>query len=227
MNKTGFFFWLLFIRAAASLQAQAVQPGLEAGLSLAAGPRQAGLAVHGFKLYRPLPRYPLFLGGGIRLSGYMAQDQYFSSAPPSLADSPAASDSLLLPAAAVGALNAAIQITYQVSERFDIGFNIDVAGVTFGGPQSGTHIDGSARQTATALPTRFNLLLIGARDFGTLNSVLYGTWQVNNTTSVRAGYQYFFAEYTTKTPVQQHPEPNDRFRFKSGLLSIAMIKMLP
>jgi hypothetical protein len=226
MKKSICLLSLLLASTTALLHAQALQPGFETGVSLAAGARQAGFAVHGFKVYRPLAAYPLFLAGGIRLSGYAAQDQYFSSAPPSLAGNAAASDSLLLPTAAVVALNAAVQIGYQVSKRFDAGFNIDVAGITFGGAQTGTHIDGTARHTTLASPTRLNLLLIGARDFGTLNSVLYGTWHLSNGMYLRAGYQYLFAEYTTRTKVQQNPEPNDRFRFKSGLFSIAVIKRL-
>ncbi|MDZ7646567.1 MAG: hypothetical protein U5K54_04975 [Cytophagales bacterium] len=44
------------------------------------------------------------------------------------------------------------------------------------------------------------------------------------TSQLKVAYQYLFTEYTTDTEVQQLPEPNDRFRNKSSMLSVGITK---
>ena len=102
------------------------------------------------------------------------------------------------------------------------GFNIDAIGLSFGGENKGTYINGSQVQNAISNPTTFNALLIGDHDRGSLNSEFYGKYRLNDRWSVKAGLQHLFTEYTTVTKVQQFPEPNDRFRNKSTLFMIGV-----
>jgi hypothetical protein len=75
-------------------------------------------------------------------------------------------------------------------------------------------------------PTAFNVLLISDNDHGTLNSELYAKYYFNEDWGIKIGAQFLFTEYTTDTEVQQFPEPNDRFRNKSLMLAIGVIRKL-
>lgn len=172
------------------------------------------------------------LGLGGRLTTYFGANQYYETAPAKITSGStgpgvffketiiANMDTFLVKSPQVNALNAMINLGYQVSDKLSLGFNIDLLGFSLGGKQQGTYINGSLGQVESSKPTPFNVLLISDNDIGTLNSELYGRYVINEKWTLRAGAQFLFTEYTTDTSVQQFPEPNDRFRNKSLMFMV-------
>jgi hypothetical protein len=172
------------------------------------------------------------IGLGGRFSGYVAQNQYYVTAPAKLTSGStglgvifkenieANMDSFLISNPAVFAINAFVNIGYRINEKLAVGFNIDAIGFSFGGEKSGNYINGSQGQVSNARPTSFNALLTSDNDLGSLNSELYAKYKISDRWSIRGGLQFLFTEYTTTTEVQQIPEPNDRFRNKSLMFMV-------
>ena len=113
---------------------------------------------------------------------------------------------------------------YRISTKFSVGFNIDALGFSFGGNTQGSYINGSQGQATSAKPTSFNILLLGNKDIGSLNSEFYVRYFFQEKMAFKVAYQYLFTEYTSDTEVQQVPEPNERFRNKTSLLSLGITK---
>jgi hypothetical protein len=132
-------------------------------------------------------------------------------------------DTLLVSKTSIGYLNIPIHLQYSFSKKFDIGFNIDAIGLTFGGKQAGKFkASGSAvlnNTTQNAKPTLFNALLVSNNDLGSLNSELYARYWVNNKLGVRAGLSFQFAEFTTTNKLTDN---NDRFRYKYWLPMVGL-----
>lgn len=174
------------------------------------------------------------LGVGARLTTYIGQNQYYETAPAELTSGStgplvifentitANVDTLLISSPQVTMFNILINLSYPLGKRFMVGFNIDAIGFSFGGRQQGNYINGSLGSITTATPTSFNLLLISDNDLGSLNSELYLKYQWADRWSIKGGAQFLFTEYTTATPVQQQPEPNDRFRNKSLMIALGV-----
>lgn len=164
----------------------------------------------------------IFVGTGVRFTGFYGTNVNFTSAPPALAGKPSSEDTLLAASPGVYAFNAVINIGYQFSKKFQVGFNIDAIGVSFGPAGKPAFISNGVSSAVSAQPTAFNLLLIGNRDMGTLNSEFYLRYGLNNKISIKAAYQFLFTELTTTTNVQTAPRLNDRFRNKASLASVGV-----
>ena len=172
------------------------------------------------------------IGAGGRLTSYFGSNQYYSTAPAELTTGSSGPgvlfketitaniDTFLIARPQVFALNAMVNLGYRLSEKFSIGFSIDVIGFTLGGEKKGNYINGAFGQNTTGKPASFNALLIGDNDKGSLNSEFYAKYKLNEKWSLKAGLQYLFTEYVTATEVQQFPKPNDRFRNKSSLFTL-------
>ena len=167
------------------------------------------------------------LGIGGRFTTYLGQNQYYETAPAKITSGstgpgiifqdniPANIDTLLVSSPQVNALNIYINLSYQISKRFLVGFNIDAIGFSFGGSKTANYINGATGAITSAKPTTFNLLLVSDNDLGSLNSELYLKYEWKERWSIKGGIQFLFTEYTTSTKVQTYPEPNDRFRNKT------------
>lgn len=155
------------------------------------------------------------IGTGLRLTNFSGSDIDFITAPASLTSDEANIDTLRLGSAAVTYIAIPIHLQYSFNEKFEIGFNIDVVGLTFGGEQSGTFTASQSASlnntTQTANPTAANILLVGDNDRGSLNSELYARYWVNEKFGIRAGLSFQFVEYTTD---RELTFDNDRFRAK-------------
>ena len=120
------------------------------------------------------------------------------------------------------ALNALLNLGYNISPKLQIGFNIDLIGISFGAEKT-YQFQGSGLQNNTkASPTPLNLLLVGTNDKGTLNSELYLQYKVKEKLGIKIGYQHLFTEITTTSKIQTLPEPNDRFRKISDLFNVGV-----
>lgn len=181
------------------------------------------------------------LGVGARLTNFFGSDLYYTTAPAKLTsgktgpgvffadDIPQNIDSVLFQKTQVNALNVSIHLEYPVSKRLDLGFTIDAIGFSFGKEQDGLYFGNNGIGGATsAKPTGFNALLISDNDRGTLNSEFYLKYEIRKNWGAKLGFQYLFTEYTTATAVQTTPDgqTNDRFRNKSGSISIGVTHTL-
>lgn len=163
------------------------------------------------------------LGYGIRFSGFNASDLNYTSAPASLAGDNATIDTLLVKSAHTMGINALINLQYQFSSKFKLGFNIDALGLGFGSTTNGQFISsantGQYPETVSASPTSLNLLLVGNNDIGQLKSELYLAYALSSKTWIRGGVDLTFSEYTTS---RELTNSNDRFRAKPMLLFLAI-----
>lgn len=181
-----------------------------------------------------LAKQKLSAGVGLRYTGYLGANQYYSTAPAELTSgstSPliifknniaANIDTFLVKSPLVNSLNLSINLTYHINSRLDAGFNIDAIGFSFGGSRAGNYINGPSGRMLRAAPTSFNILLVSDNDRGTLNSEFFLRYAIAARWGVKAGATFLFTEYTTDTPVQQFPQPNNRFRNKSLLALIGI-----
>jgi hypothetical protein len=128
----------------------------------------------------------------------------------------------------MNSLNLSINLQYSITKKLEVGFNIDAVGVSFGGKQIGSIIssvyDPGQSFVQDAKPTTFNLLLTSDNDIGSLNSELYLRYWLSEHFGVRAGYTFYFSEYTTTQNLafDSGRIQNDRFRLKSGLLMLGV-----
>ena len=176
------------------------------------------------------------IGWGLRYTGTFGKSTDFVTAPAKLTSGktgPAVMftedilsnfDTLTLNKVQSNALNAVINLQFAFSESFEVGFNIDAIGLSFGGQQTGRFHSASQSKALdnsvqTAKPTSFNLLLVSDNDLGNLNSELYARYWFNERVAVRAGVSFNFIEYTTDRKLTFD---NDRFRYKSLLPMVAV-----
>jgi hypothetical protein len=195
--------------------------------------RHQGTLVAGLTRNWLLGRHQRFVVGvGTRFTSFLGRNQYYVTAPAKLTSGgtgpfvifkeniTANMDTFLIQKPNVYAINAMINLGWKFSTKLYAGFNIDAIGFSFGGARRGNHINGPFGQMTNSEVTTFNALLVSDNDKGTLNSELYARYMINDRWGMRAGFEFLFTEYTTDTPVQQFPEPNDRFRRKSLMFMI-------
>ena len=155
------------------------------------------------------------LGYGARFGAYNGKNREFVPAPLSLIE-----ETDHLDIEKVRNRNIAINanIKYRIKEVFEVGFNIDLIGISFGPETDGVYHsanidDASLLGPQTAKPTPVTLLLGGSNDRGMLQSEFYVGywWKMFN---FRAGFNYLFSEYTTTNTLAND---NDRFRHITGM----------
>lgn len=174
------------------------------------------------------------IGYGIRFTSQVGKNLYYVTAPAILTSKQTGPqvlfskiysenvDTFFVSKSQSNFLNVSINLQYTINEKFDIGFNIDAIGLSFGGKTTGKYSayqskDNGTQQTAN--PTSYNLLLVSDNDIGALNSELYFRYWFNQKWAVRAGASFLFTEYTTNNKLRLD---NDRWRNKSlmGLVGI-------
>ncbi|HZY80227.1 MAG TPA: hypothetical protein VFE50_11935 [Cyclobacteriaceae bacterium] len=212
------------------VQSAVAQSELNAGVAF--GKTQGTLSLAYVHNWFAGEKHNLVIGLGGRFTGYVGRNQYYVTAPAKLTSNgtgplvifkeniTANMDTLLVAKPNVYAFNAMINLGYRFSEKFMMGFNIDLVGISFGGDRRGNYINGAQGKMTNSAVTTFNALLVSDNDLGSLNSELYGRYMINKRWAVRGGPQFLFTEYTTDSNVQQYPEPNDRFRKKSLMFMI-------
>ena len=127
------------------------------------------------------------------------------------------------------ALNIGIILQYALSNKLEIGVNIDATGKTWGGTVTGDLIskrnkrkfqDGSTSSPSN--PETYNFLLVSDSDIGSLNSEIYARYWVTNKIGIRAGVSYQFVELTTEKKVEINGRLNDTWRLKSTMPIVAV-----
>jgi len=169
-------------------------------------------------------------GLGIRATSYAGTKKDFTTAPGRLARSTTTPfvivfagqktenwDTLTVQRPFVTAVNLSANFGYNFSQRWSAGFNIDLLGFSFGRKSSAVLTSNGITTTEPAAKVRaFNVLLTGDNDYGSLNSEFFLKYKLAGHWSVRAIYQFYFAEYNTTSIKQTAPDGTmvDRFRNK-------------
>jgi hypothetical protein len=225
-------FFLLSLSPACSQENNKSQSFAE--FTAAAGKYRGSISLAFYHDWHIGKRKKASVGLGARLTGFTGSNLYYITAPAQLtSDSkgpavlfkeniPENIDSLLISSPQVNAMNMVINLSYQLTRKFTLGFNIDAFGFSFGGKTRGNYINGIEGKITNATPTSLNLLLVSDNDKGSLNSELYGKYFFHEKWSFKLAAQFLFTEYTTENKVQQYPEENDRFRNKALLASAGL-----
>lgn len=226
------FFALLFVSANAQKRASTEQA---ASFSLAFGSNQFTTALNYQHLWNFGKKKQWQMGAGARLTNNFGNKNFYTTAPAKLTSGKTGPgvffadqiiqniDSVYFLKTQTNALNITLNFGYKINDKFTVGFNIDAIGFSFGGNQNATYYGNGGIVAATiAKPTSFNLLLVSDNDLGTLNSEFFARYNFNKHWGAKLGFQFLFTEYTTSTKVQTTPsgQQNDRFRNKSGEISI-------
>lgn len=216
---------LVVLFASGWLHAQSIpaKSRLSADLALSAGAGQYAVHAWASNLHFLGKKRKFGIGYGIRWNSYFGTDQNFTSAPPEFVGKEDKEATLTVANAQINSLNLAIFLQYNFSEKFDVGFNIDALGFSFGGEQDAKFkAAGSTQdQTEKASPTSTNLLLVGANDRGSLNSEFFARYWFTQNLGVKLAFTYFFLEYTTNRPIAAN-DNNDRFRNSATMGSIGI-----
>ncbi len=187
------------------------------------------LAIDASKVYGVTKNKKFRIGYGIRYSGLFAKNQEFVTAPANITsgktgfgvlfaeNKPENFDTLRFADTQLNALNVAIYLQYAFNKKFDVGFNIDAIGFSFGEKQTGIFQANGLKTTQNASPTAFNLLLVSDNDLGSLNSEIYARYWLNEKWAIKAGLSFVFTEYKTD---QKLTFDNNRFRNKALLFEI-------
>lgn len=203
-------------------------------LALSTSGKQYSGALSWVKFHSITKKQHFKIGYGLRFTAQGGKNLYYVTAPAILTSKQTGPqvlfskifyenvDTFFVSNSQNNSLNISINLQYSLKGKFDIGFNIDGAGFSFGGNTSGKYIayqsiDNGTQQSAK--PTSYNLLLVSDNDIGMLNSELFFRYWFNQKWAIRAGATFLFTEYTTDKKLRLD---NDRWRNKSlmGLVGI-------
>jgi hypothetical protein len=212
---------------------------VELSISGASGEFSGALSwAHVNTLTKRIPR--LKVGYGIRFTTFVAANKFFVTAPAKYT-SPVQNiftifsetieqniDTITTPTANTNSLNAAIYLEYAIAKRFDVGFNIDVVGFSFGPEKTfnvlSSSYDPNQSPVQTGSPTRLNLLLSSDNDIGSLNSEFFVRYWLKDNIALRLGFTFLFSEYRTSENLSFDNGRiiNDRYRYKAGMPLIGL-----
>jgi len=139
------------------------------------------------------------LGYGVRFTTYSGSDVTHISAPPEFYTDEAMQDSIFVADPQMNNIALYIGASYVIAERFELGFNIDAVGYTFGGDKDATFTSDGMETATTVNPNSITALLIGPRDIGMVRSDFFAGYKFNDNWSARVGYGLLFTEYRTET----------------------------
>ncbi len=157
----------------------------------------------------------LRLGAGPRLVGvFSGADLTFSTADADLIAA-GRTESVAVSGLATGALNLAVSARVRIVSGLELGANIDLVGLSFGRTRAVRAAWGSTEGSPPAL----NLLALGRKDQGTLDSEFFVGWWFDEHLALRAGASHLVTELVTAQPLQ---DGNTRFRRSSTRLFLAL-----
>jgi hypothetical protein len=217
MKKALLFLSLSFLTFGAIAQS-----GTSFELGGAIGSSVGSISATGFQNWGLGSKKKFYIGTGVRFTSFFGSNVNFITAPADLTSDDKNVDTLLAPSPGVNSLNLMVSLGYKVSEKLDVGFNIDAIGVSFGPTGTPSYIRNGKSTAASASPTSTNILLVGDNDKGSLNSHLFVRYKLSDHLGLKLAYQFLFNELTTTTKVQTIPSANDRFRAKSGMIYVGV-----
>lgn len=198
------------------------QNGTSFELGGAIGSSVNSISASGFQNFGIGSKKKFYIGTGLRFTTFFGSNVNFTTAPADLTADDKNVDTLFAPSPSVSSLNLTINLGYKISEKFDVGFNIDAIGISFGPTGTPSYIRNGKSIASSASPTSPNILLVGDNDKGSLNSHLFVRYKLSDHLGLKVAYQYLFNELTTTTKVQTIPSANDRFRAKSTMVYVGL-----
>ena len=198
------------------------QNGTSFELGGAIGSSVGSISASGFQNFGIGSKKKFYVGTGVRFTTFFGSNVNFTTAPADLTSDDKNVDTLLAPSPGVNSLNLTINLGYKISEKFDVGFNIDAIGISFGPTGSPSYIRNGKSVQSSASPTSPNILLVGDNDKGSLNSHLFVRYKLSDHLGLKVAYQFLFNELTTTTKIQTIPSANDRFRAKSTMVYVGL-----
>ena len=190
-------------------------------LSFGFGSKAQTIALGINRLHHIGKKEKLSLGYGLRYTGYSGKDNEFITAAAEVSEgnlfkpqNEAKLDTLTMDGN-VGSINAAVYINYALNDKWNIQFNIDAIGFSFGGEKTGTFMaetQNASQSNVKAKPSGTNLLLTGDYDRGSLNSEFFVGYNLKEKHRLKLGLSFVFNEYTTSNTLTFN---NDRFRVKN------------
>jgi hypothetical protein len=185
------------------------------------GSHHAG-ALSWVKFHSIIKKRTFKIGYGARLNSQFGSDLNYITAPANLTGKLENIDTFFVSSPQNNSFNLSINLQYTIKNIFDIGFNIDAVGASFGSSVNGKYISNQSDMNntkQTASPTKINLLLVGDNDIGMLNSEFYLRYWLTNKIAIRGGASFMFTEYTTTSKLRLN---NNRWRHKAmqGLIGI-------
>lgn len=123
----------------------------------------------------------------------------------------------MAPSSGVNSLNLTINLRYKISEKFDVGFNINAIGISFI-PTGNAFLHQKWQINAKFGKSNFTKSFVGDNDKGSLNSHLFVRYKLSDHLGLKLACQYLSNELTTTTKIQTVPSANDRFRAKSTVI---------
>jgi long-subunit fatty acid transport protein len=217
MKRTLLFFSFIFLSFGAM-----AQNGTSFELGGAIGSSVNSISASGFQNFGIGSKKKFYIGTGIRFTTFFGKNVNFTTAPADLTVDDKNVDTLLAPSPSLNSLNLTINLGYKISEKFDVGFNIDAIGISFGPTGTPSYIRNGKSIASSASPTSPNILLVGDNDKGSLNSHLFVRYKLSDHLGLKVAYQYLFNELTTTTKIQTIPSANDRFRAKSTMVYVGL-----
>jgi hypothetical protein len=198
------------------------QNGTSFELGGAIGSSVGSISASGFQNFGIGTKKKFYIGTGVRFTSFFGSNVNFTTAPADLTADDKNVDTLLAPSPGVNSLNLMISLGYKISEKFDVGFNIDAVGISFGPTGTPSYIINGKSVASSASPTSTNILLVGDNDKGSLNSHLFVRYKLSDHLGLKVAYQFLFNELTTTTKIQTIPSANDRFRAKSTMVYVGL-----
>lgn len=218
MKKTLLFLSFVFV-----VFGSVAQNGTSVELGGAVGSSVGSISGAGFKHWGIGSKKRFYIGTGLRFTSLFGNNVNFTTAPANFTSDAKNVDTLLAPSPSVSSLNLMVSLGYKISEKFDVGFNIDAFGISFGPTGMPSYIRNGKSTPSSASPTTSpNILLIGDNDKGSLNSQLFVRYKLSDHLGLKVAYQYLFNELTTTTKIQTIPSTNDRFRAKSTMVYVGL-----
>jgi Outer membrane protein beta-barrel domain len=198
------------------------QNGTSVELGGAIGSSVGSISASGFQNWGLGSKKKFYIGTGVRFTSFFGGNVNFTTAPADLTSDDKNIDTLLAPSPSLNSLNLMISLGYKISEKLDVGFNIDAIGVSFGPTGTPSYIRNGKSVASSASPTTPNILLVGDNDKGSLNSHLFVRYKLSDHLGIKLAYQFLFNELTTTTKIQTIPSANDRFRAKSTMIYVGV-----
>ena len=159
------------------------------------------------------------IGGGLRFSSYQGSNINYLSAPAKYAGKSELTDTVTVASAQQNNLALMLTATYRIKSKFEVGFNIDLVGYSFGADKSATFVSNGIFKPTTVTAGTPTALLVGPNDVGMIRAeFMIGYW-ISDKTMIRLGLTSLNTEYKTATELQAG---NSRFRANSQIPFIAI-----
>lgn len=161
------------------------------------------------------------LGLGVRFASFAGKDAVAYTTADAALIRDGRINTLRVSDARTNSLNVAFQVKYQLTDRLEAGFDIDLIGAGFGSARTGSY---ASTRAALAGPqpadaSSFNNLRGGKPDRGQLDSEFFLGYWLSERWGVRVGFSHFLSEYTTVAALDFG---NRRYRHSANLGFVAL-----